>query len=535
MRRAMLLALGMLLLLAVQASAQWYLYYDGSVDPRATPCLAGWQSVACRWDDSTTKFAAFGPDTVQWRIVPNDSNGHALQMILNPAGLTDQARIEWQPYGGPGTGEIKTPPMCGTSGWADYLPGTENGVTMCYRFRVDSWPTAVAGNSIKWQRGQFYFNKLRPDGTTYYKVRPIFKLRYAGDGDPRGPLTINNERSGANWPCRFNFGEWHEVWVRLIPDVNSNNVIQYGYFDGALQETFAQDSGGNNNFAFAGCRDKGQVVTFSWDYFAVTPGDYEPGTLPLPGERVGASGTIGEVKSKAEEGGRVSIGRAIVASIITDPFDPNALTFFAEDPDNKGVAGAKVIYDAGFPVKDGNGSDHTLAVGDLVSIEGGLCSRQCEATIRADRVTFLGAQPNLIGPGTVGTANRSVSASYTSQLKNFVPPQIVSSPLTAPALRTDGLLMTLWGTVTEEGLDFFYLDDGTGMCDETVFGGDGEWVKGIRCIPLPGVAMPWQNSSVSVVGCVGTCRAVDATALPPLDKIVPCIWVSEVNDNVQPQ
>jgi hypothetical protein len=240
------------------------------------------------------------------------------------------------------------------------------------------------------------------------------------------------------------------------------------------------------------------------------------------------------VKSAAAEGGRVSVGRALVASIITDPFDPKATTFFAEDPDDKGVAGVKVMYHTGFPVDDGSGGEHTLAVGDLVSFEGGLCSRQCEATVRADKVVFFGVSLTSVGLGTVGTANRSVAGSYAAQLKGFQPPQVVTTPLSAASLRADGLLMTLWGTssgVVSDGVSF-YVDDGTGMSDGLESDLFNQPVKGIRCIPLSPLVAPGQGDYVSVVGCVGTYRKVDASALPPVDKVVPCIWVSEVKSQL---
>lgn len=519
MRRALPFALLLVALGSSAAAAEWQFYYDGACDPRCTPSSTGWQAAAVRWHDSYAAPPEFSPTTWHWSIIDNDVGGKAIRMTKVETSTPSQC--EWVLYCPNGL-EAPVPATCASAGWGDYFPGTNEGATLVYRFRVDSWPTAAVGDSIRWLRGQFYFDLVKPGGG-HYKIRPMIKLRYHTDGK----LHINNERSGFTWPTAFDYGEWHTVWVKMVPGIiwqqadpnaNVNYVYLIGYLDGVQQEVFGQDYGGTAILAFGGCRESTEQITYSWDYFGIAAGAHDPGTLAIPPERTFVSGPIAEVRA-AEEGARVST-TGVITAIVSEPTEGTAPVLYLVDPLADPAIGVRVIISNGLPAVDAAGLETELAVGDEVEVQGGICSLNCERTIRADAVIVLGEQNTF---RTAGTNQTNIRTSFAQTLLSFVPPQPLPKGLAGIGVPLHGAAVCVWGRCTyASSAGFFYLDDGSRFYDTT-------WpdVTGVR-VNWTGTPAPEAGNMVVVTGGLGNMRYLDSVAFPPTDCTIPVIRATEV-------
>ena len=147
---------------------------------------------------------------------------------------------------------------------------------------------------------------------------------------------------------------------------------------------------------------------------------------------------------------------------------------------------------AGVRVRDISGS--LPAQGKTVTVEGFVTTEGGERIINAYQ-TIVGVNGDT--PGSLGMPNRSVTG------------QSMADSL---GLANTGLLVTVWGVVTDRGIDenglnFFYVDDGSGIWDGS-YGTDGHKRTGLRAIinyVNPGIGSFVRVTGVSSVQYIDGC------------------------------
>ena len=163
----------------------------------------------------------------------------------------------------------------------------------------------------------------------------------------------------------------------------------------------------------------GRYATFALDYLCYTYGAYAPDAIAIPSERaLAATNGITGIKAYAD-GTPVSLTNKVVTFIGLDSIGMK--TYFIAEPD--GADGIKVRHQTGQSPKNTGGSAVTLAVGDVVSVKGGLSSAECEKQISAYEIVRTSTGSPLAYPGTVSATD--VAKSYNLALLTDQPAQLL--------------------------------------------------------------------------------------------------------------
>lgn len=125
----------------------------------------------------------------------------------------------------------------------------------------------------------------------------------------------------------------------------------------------------------------------------------------------------------------------------------------------------------------------SVAIGDIVDVEGEMASDDGERVINATSTTIVDSAT--IAP--LGLNNKSLAGGSFNAL--------TLGAYNAFGLNNVGLLARTWGKVTAIGSDYFYFDDGSN-CD------DGSGSSGVRVVGVSGY-MPSVNDIVAVTGISG--------------------------------
>jgi hypothetical protein len=191
-------------------------------------------------------------------------------------------------------------------------------------------------------------------------------------------------------------------------------------------------------------------------------------------------------------------------SVIADAFP---------SPDGQGVRAAKKIVTAGtvemggneFYIQEPGGvsairviSTTVVQEGNTVTVVGDLVTDCGERSINATSADMIDSQPSEVKP--FGMPNRSVGGSDVNEYTKGVTGGI--------GLRNVGVLIKSWGVVTYVGNEaecFFYIDDGSGLCD-------GSGHDGLR-VECRGLSKPAMGSTICVTG-LSSCKVADTIIIP---------------------
>ena len=130
-----------------------------------------------------------------------------------------------------------------------------------------------------------------------------------------------------------------------------------------------------------------------------------------------------------------------------------------------------------------SGAASSVAIGDIVDVEGDLSTDDGERVINASSTTVT----DWTAASPLGMNNRSLAGGGFNVL--------TPGAYGAYGLNNVGLLVRAWGKVTAVGSDYFYLDDGSN-CD------DGSGSSGVRVVNVSGY-MPSTDDYVAVTGISG--------------------------------
>jgi hypothetical protein len=215
---------------------------------------------------------------------------------------------------------------------------------------------------------------------------------------------------------------WHTIWATFelppTPYTTANCVYRL-WVDGAEVNWDDRDRGGWSDCEVGWTPTDGKYATFSLDYLCYTYGAYQPGAIAIPSERTLApTNGITGLKGYADAT-PVSITNKVVAFIGTDSISMKY--YYIAEPD--GSDGIKVRHQTGQSPKNTGGSAVTLAVGDIVSVKGGLSSAECEKQISAYEMVRTSTGSSLAYPGTVSATD--VAKSYNLALLTDQPAQLL--------------------------------------------------------------------------------------------------------------
>lgn len=181
-----------------------------------------------------------------------------------------------------------------------------------------------------------------------------------------------------------------------------------------------------------------------------------------------SSGTIAWSKTFAD---LTTLPSALTGKVVTRTF-PSLGYFYIEETNRS----------SGIRVSDFSMAS-SVAIGDIVDVNGDLSSDDAERAIIASSTTITGW--TTISP--IGFNNRALAGGRFNAL--------TPGAYNASGLNNVGLLVRAWGKVTSVGTDYFYFDDGSN-CD------DGSGATGVRVVGITGY-MPSVNDYVAVTGISG--------------------------------
>ncbi len=411
---------------------QWFFAWDGTTDLACTPTMEG----------SNAFFQSNAPlPDCYWEIVDNGSGGKALKTTDdNPA----NSAIRWKGMGS--RPEFYRGP-CTTFAMENFHPD-HNAFTLAFRIKADSYtPETSAPYKIKrvyncefetTTPNPFYVPGSSDHGNPYYTYRVEFGLqkdasgniwlvdfRY-GDNNANGEWndggTIRNNRI-----VRLKQGsspsQWHTVWamVQMPPGLTQGNSIYRCWADGSEVYWHDRDKGGWSDCEIGWDGEDQRAVVY-FDYLCYNYGAYTPGQVAIPAERAtAATNSITTIKSTAD-GTPCELTGKVVAGIFNNARLGTRIYYITE-PD--GSDGIRVQHNTGTSPHTAGGSAVTLAIGDTVSIKGGIGSAECEKQIFAHDITFVAAGTSPAVPAWVTGAD--LTKSFHAALYADVPAQLLAT------------------------------------------------------------------------------------------------------------
>ncbi len=424
-RRFCLMA-GLLALLTISASGQsWFFDWDGTTDITCVPTSEG-NNAFFQGGAASSSF--------YWEVVDNGSGGKAFREVV-----TGNTGFRWYGYGS--RPEYYRGP-CDTFAMENFR-ADHNGFTITFRIKAEN---CTSTSNVRFFNCEFETtvpDPLWPSSyDPFYTFRVEFSLRKDNSSsdiwltDFRIPQDLAKLKIGST-------ADWHTIWATCelppYPYTTSNCVYRL-WIDGTEVAWNDRDKGGWSDCEVGWTPTSSANATFSLDYLCYTYGTYLPGAIAIPAERaVASTNTISGIKSYAD-GTPVVLTNKIVTGIFTDP-RLNMKYYYVSE--TNGSDGIKVRHQTGKSPQAG-GSNVNLALGDIVSLKGGLSSAECEKQISAYEITRTSTGASLSAPATVTTAD--LVKSYNSALFTSTAAQLLGVPVT-------GVVSSVTGTnkITDTG------------------------------------------------------------------------------------
>ncbi len=220
---------------------------------------------------------------------------------------------------------------------------------------------------------------------------------------------------------------WHTVWAtcELPPYPYPNPFSAYRiWIDGTEVPWDDRDRNGWSDCEVGWTPSSGRYATYALDYLCYTYGAYAPGSIPIPAERLLApTNSIAAVKTFAD-GTPCELTNKVVMGMFTNSY---GVRFYYVGETN-GMDGIKVVHNTGKSPVNTGGSPVTLAVGDVVSVKGGLGSAEGEKQVSAHDLVRASTGTFTAVPLTVNVAE--LVQSYNSALYAHAPAQLLAVPET---------------------------------------------------------------------------------------------------------
>lgn len=423
---------GLLLLLAMPASGQsWFFNWDGTTDITCVPTIEGnnafFQGVAL-YNNSVPTNAPSASTNYYWEIGENGSGGKAFRQVV-----TGDTGFRWDGYGS--RPEYYRGP-CGTFAMENLRPD-RSAFTIAFRIKAENCTSTTKVRFFNCEFETTVLNPYWPSGGAYepyYAFRVEFSLKKDASNSDIWLADRND-----NQLCKLKTGstaDWHTIWAtcELPPYPYTTTTCVYRLWADGTEVNWPDfDRGGWSDCEVGWTPTVGRYATFSLDYLCYTYGAYLPGAIALPAERVVApTNNIAALKTYAD-GTPVVLTNKVVTGIFTDPRLKMKYYYVSE---TNGSDGIKVRHQTGKSPQAG-GSDVTLALGDIVSLKGGLSSAECERQISAYEITRTSVGASVPAPATVTAAN--LVQSYNAALLANQPAQLLATAVT-------GIVTSVTGT-----------------------------------------------------------------------------------------
>jgi hypothetical protein len=405
---------GLLALLVIPASGQsWFFNWDGTTDITCVPTSEG---------NNAFFQGAAANSSFYWEIMDNDSGGKAWREVV-----TGGTGFRWYGYGS--RPEFYRGPC--TAFGMENLRADYNAFTITFRIKAE---TCSSTSSVRFFNCEFettaaspWYNGTQREWATTggsYGAFLGFRVEFAlkkGSGDD---IWLYDNRQGKDiYQLKGNGqpAQWHTVWATCELPVYpyTNPISRYRiWIDGTEVAWDDRDRNGWSDCEVGWTPTSGRYATFALDYLCYTYGAYAPNTIPIPPERaLAATNSIAGIKACAD-GTPVSLTNKVVTFIGLDT--TGMKTYFIAE--TNGADGIKVRHQTGISPKNVGGTAATLALGDIVSVEGGLSSAECEKQISAYEIVRTSAGAVLPAFAAIGISD--IAKSYNAALMAANAPQI---------------------------------------------------------------------------------------------------------------
>ncbi len=422
MKNTTLLLVTTLLTSACVTRAQsWFFNWDGTTDITCVPTAEG-NNAFFQGTNANSNF--------YWEIVDNGGGGQAFREVV-----TSSTGFRWYGYGS--RPEYYRGP-CNSFAMENFRPD-RNAFTFAFRIKAEN---CTSTSNVRFWNTEFETtvpNPFWPGGTSYepyFTYRVEFSLR---KDNSTSDIWLTDFRAGKDL-VKLKVGtttNWHTVWgtCELPPYPYTTNYCVYRlWIDGAEVAWDDRDKGGWSDCEVGWTPTASANATFQLDYLCYTYGAYQPGAIAIPAERTLAP-TNGITGLKTyPDGTPCLLTNKIVSGIFTDP-RLGMKCYYVSELD--GSDGIKVRHTTGKSPVNTGGTAVTLALGDIVSVKGGLSSAECEKQISAHEITQTSTGASPAAPATVSAAD--LMKSYNTALFAQTPAQLLGAAVT-------GMVSSIGGT-----------------------------------------------------------------------------------------
>jgi hypothetical protein len=411
MNKPLLFLTGALLVSASFAPAQtWFFSWDGTTDIACVPT-----------SDGNNAFFQGGAanSSFYWEVVDNDSGGKAFRQVVSSG-----TGFRW--YGQGSRPEYYRGPC--TAFAMENLRPDRNAFTITLRIKAESCSSTTM---TRFFNCEFETTELNPfwtgPGGVGYEPYYGFRVEFSLKNDSSGDLWLCDHRTGQQIYKLRPTGTpatWHTVWATCElppkPYTTPNGTYRM-WVDGTEVPWDDRDRGGWSDCEVGWTPSSGRYATYALDYLCYTYGAHAPGSIAIPAERVVApTNSIAALKI-CVDGTPCELTNKVIMGIFTNAY--GARYYYVGEPD--GTDGIKVTHNTGKSPRSAGGSPVTLAVGDMVSVKGGLGSAEGETQISAHDIVRASTGTFTAAPLTVTTAD--LMKSYNSALLAEAPAQLLAT------------------------------------------------------------------------------------------------------------
>jgi hypothetical protein len=418
MKRLNLLLVGTFLTSACLLRGQsWFFSWDGTTDITCVPSA-----------DGNNAFFQGGAanSSFYWEVTDNGSGGKAFRQVV-----TSGTGFRW--YGMGSRPEFYRGPC--TAFAMENLRADHNAFTIAFRIKAESCNSTTKTRFFncefettavsRWWKGTS--QEYSQTGGSYGPFLG-FRVEFSLRNDSSGNLWLADHRTDQNIAILKTAGgqpTWHTVWAtcELPPSPYPNPFSTYRiWIDGTEVAWDDRDRNGWSDCEVGWTPSAGRYATYALDYLCYTYGAYLPGSIAIPAERVLAPTNSIVGLQACADGTPCELTNKVVMAIFTNSY---GMRFYYVGETN-GADGIRLTHNTGkSPVSTG-GSAVTLAVGDVVSVKGGLGSAEGEKQISAHEIARASTGTFTTVPSAVTV--EALRKSYCNALYANTPAQLLPTP-----------------------------------------------------------------------------------------------------------